>query len=154
MSRKRSPIPAHPGDFLIRKECPSCGVEISLDSSTLDRKIRCPKCRRTVVISTGAPVSDIPVAIPTAPPLENSSQFEEKETPVSRNRFAESMPRSNGQAHGRENAWIVYCLCNGIIKKMKRSGDRAPDHGFCLKCPFKDPLPVAEGEPEDVFPVI
>ncbi|HWB61789.1 MAG TPA: hypothetical protein VG733_20065 [Chthoniobacteraceae bacterium] len=40
-------------DKLIRKLCPSCGGEVTLEVRALDRKINCPKCHGTVVIPSG-----------------------------------------------------------------------------------------------------
>lgn len=44
-------------DAQIHSPCPACGARVTLASSALNRKIRCPKCRQIVVVNeTSGPV--------------------------------------------------------------------------------------------------
>lgn len=151
MLRKKNSSPVPPGDFLIRKECPSCGVEINLDSSTLDKKIRCPKCRRTVVISSDVSVLDNPASKMAVPPRVKNGQTENTEPSIPGNRLAGTMPHANGKTLGDKNGWVVYCLCNGIIKKLDTSSDWKSDKNCCPVCPHKTPLPEDDPHPDDVL---
>ena len=36
--------------ILVQRECPSCGEAITLGRASLDKKIRCPKCRSAIII--------------------------------------------------------------------------------------------------------
>ena len=55
-------------DKLIRRNCPVCEEEITLGTSSLNKKINCPKCRQTVIIPDGgAPAPEKPAAKKTAP---------------------------------------------------------------------------------------
>lgn len=135
-------------DKLIRKNCPSCGGEITLESSSLDKKINCPKCRQTVVIPNGHHTPPKPAPSKKRKPAEkrNGGHALREETPPTP--LAPTMPappeklrvsiqrRDSAKAESRQPAVevtaepgdkraIVYCICNGVLKRC---------HGDCACC--------------------
>lgn len=136
-------------DKLIRKNCPSCGGEITLEASSLDKKINCPRCRQTVVIPNGrhAPLKPAPKKQKPAEKQNGGS------TPPEHTLQAPAMPAQLGEmrvsiqrrsvAKGSQQQAavevagtpadkraIVYCICNGVLKRC--TGDSA----CCVKPEF------------------
>jgi hypothetical protein len=56
-----------------------CGEEITLGRASLDKKIRCPKCRSTIVISLESTAGS--VSAPAAPPAEPREAAPERMQP-------------------------------------------------------------------------
>ncbi len=69
---------------IIKRDCPSCGVSISLGARTLNKKIRCPQCRHLVVVEDAAPVElkaeEAPAVVAVKTP-EISESVEQTEAP-------------------------------------------------------------------------
>src|SRR5471030_2490147 len=69
-------------NVLLHEECPSCGAKISLGRRAVARKIRCPQCRRVVVVEAGAAAASAEDAVPSElgangrlSPAEHSQEF-------------------------------------------------------------------------------
>ena len=126
-----------PKDKLVRKACPLCGAMITLDSRTLHKKIRCPKCRQPVVIADDAAATDDPPARSTEAPPPPERQVAAvappapvppapvKASPEPPDHASEEMPPSSGERRvsevDRRNP-VFYCLCDGVLKKRNAAG--------------------------------
>ena len=62
-----------PTDKLIHQNCPACHAEITLGSSSLNKKIHCPKCRNVVIIPAGARLETVAM-LPTPDDQEEVSR--------------------------------------------------------------------------------
>ena|ERR1700677_2543518 len=134
-------------DKLIRKNCPACDSEITLGTSSLNKKINCPKCLQTVVIPNDAEAAHEKPAPKKA--VAKEKQIDEK--PAARSAPAKEPPaareepqiefhietraeqRSSFQSritveeiHGKpepvvaqvpEKRDVIYCLCGGTLRK-------------------------------------
>jgi len=121
-------------DKLIRQKCPACRAEITLGSSSLNKKIQCPKCRQAVIIGGGAPVPQEPV--PASHAAIRSSEFHlsrETATPVEPLPVQSRYPAQEIHSHPRddEKEPVVYCLCNGVIKRRVISKEWGPAKNVC-----------------------
>lgn len=131
---RKSPGTMRSSDKLIRQKCPACLAEITLGNSSLDKKIQCPRCRQAVVIS-----SDHPVATAHVSNRENGAQ--------ARSIHETAMPAETLPVHGRhpgedtraqheqpdenEKEPVIYCLCNGVLKKRIISAEWGPARNVC-----------------------
>ena len=121
-------------DKLIRKNCPSCGEEIALGTSALNKKINCPKCRQTVVIPNGDHAPQEKPSPQKTLAKENGNGrrpatvkeppvvLEEPLRSIQRSYTLEEIPGSDaGTEDGQvsEKRGVVYCLCNGKLTQRK-----------------------------------
>jgi len=121
-------------DKLIRQKCPACDAAITLSSSTLNKKIHCPKCRQLVIIpSEAAPEEEKPAVVEIA--FQRNEAPEVDETPLpAMNRFpAEKKPIAFEEMHDPVKKPVVYCLCNGVLKRRTLSKE-GPSKNVCCMC--------------------
>jgi len=106
---------------LIRDSCPSCGAEITLEAGSLGKKITCPKCRQSVVISN-SPQPAAPKSARKAAPKgpRNGGHQGAREKPHA----GAAEPRVPQPQRSEQGGWpaagkrsIVYCICNGMLRK-------------------------------------
>ncbi|MGB8352402.1 MAG: hypothetical protein WCD79_00790 [Chthoniobacteraceae bacterium] len=123
-------------DKLIRQPCPSCHAEITLGRSSLNKKIKCPKCRQAVIIPDEVPafVEYVPeqtaAARTSAFPLPQQTALVVEPLPLPQNRYSpEEIPA--GQQQDGEKEPIVYCLCNGVLKRRIISKEWGPARSIC-----------------------
>ena len=126
-------------DKLIRQPCPSCHAEITLGRSSLNKKIKCPKCRQAVIIPDEAPafVEYVPAQSVAARtntfPLSQEAVLPAETLPLPQNRYSpEEIP---GQQQDGEKEPIVYCLCNGVLKRRIISKEWGPAKSVCCMIP-------------------
>lgn len=136
-------------DKLIRKNCPSCGVEITLGASALNKKISCPKCRQTVIIANGGHETDVkPSPLKAAAKQKRSASPAPKEKfPLVQEEIRISLRRRDDagetgeieapglgefEEHVPEQKTVVYCICNGVLKKCMDSRNCCVKAAFCV----------------------
>lgn len=130
-------------DKLIRENCPACGGEITLEASSLDKKINCPRCRQTVIIPNGHPApkkNSSKKAMPKEkrngghPPLEKApAALEELRISIQRRNDAkETPPPAEYEAPLSEKRAVVYCICNGVLKRCTGSSACCVKDTFCV----------------------
>jgi hypothetical protein len=120
-------------DKLIRKNCPACDEEITLGSSSLNRKINCPKCRQTVIIPDGgAPIPPVQEEKPSPKKAVPKEKRTDRPLPAQAPATAMPEPRitiqsfhpgeetpapmESGATDSRKKD-VLYCLCNGRLRK-------------------------------------
>jgi uncharacterized protein YbaR (Trm112 family) len=127
-------------DKLIRHQCPACRAEITLGRSSLNKKIQCPKCRQAVVIHEEAPafVAHVPDHATT---IRSSGFHLSQETtlpvetqPVMQTRRSPETQVAAGQQEDTGREPIVYCLCNGVLKRRIISKAWGPSRNLCCMC--------------------
>ena len=127
-------------DKLIRQQCPSCRAEITLGRSSLNKKIQCPKCRQAVVIHEEAPafVAHVPehetTIRSTGFHLSQETALPVETPPLPQNRYSPEETAAGQQQDG-ERETIVYCLCNGVLKKRIISKEWGPARSVCCMNP-------------------
>jgi hypothetical protein len=121
-------------DKLIRQNCPACHAEITLGSSSLNKKIHCPKCRNVVIIPAGVTGLEIPVAVAPARAIEAPEMEPPAPEPVQNRTPLHDIPAIEDEAHEPEKEPVIYCLCNGVLKRRVAGKQWGPSKNICCLC--------------------
>ena len=130
-------------DKLIRRNCPACDGEITLETSALDKKITCPRCRETVVIASGIAVPSQPSKKrPAAKRKREEEHFSSEKAPASLEELRISIQRHGEgeeapspvvyESPAPDKSAVVYCICNGVLKRCSGDNTCCVKHEFCV----------------------
>ena len=123
-------------DKLIRQKCPACNAAITLGSSTLNKKIHCPKCRQLVIIpSATIPREEEKTAVVDIAFQRIEAPETNETTLPAKSRFPlENVPVAIQEPKDTAQKPVVYCLCNGVLKRRVLSKEWGPAKSICCMC--------------------